>query len=747
MSHAGFRNDDAEHNHSSDDSEKDDLPRTSEEVRRHDAETLTAEEDAERLLVGGSNAQPSQSGWKLRKEQKSRRSKRRRDGQEPEKRKLIYDTEEGGLRESSVESSSDYEEKDALQQTKSVKRSSKRRTICGFAVVHVVIVLAFLALLYGAWRASHTQRHPETNAADSTIPAEDEEKEQELPIGTTYKPQAMFNGTHTFDPTTILISLDGFRADFLQRHISPTLTAFVQIGVSPRYMLPSFPSLTFPNHFTLVTGLHPESHGVVGNTFWDPETEREFYYTDPERSMQPEWWQAEPLWVTAENAGRKTAVHMWPGSEVKGGADAVGAAYVDHYNGNEHLDNKVSRILGWLDLPAASERLPNGNTRPQLIAAYVPNVDVDGHKYGPNSTYIRSTIMEVDGMLNSLFEGLEKRNLTNIVNIVIVSDHGMSTTSVKRLIQIEDLVDTSLIEHTDGWPLYGLRPYDHSPSKLQEIYQGLIAKSKLPKYEHTFDVYLRDEDMPARYHFASSTRIAPLWIVPKAGWAIVTKEEFDIAGGAQEVYHPRGLHGYDNQHPLMRAIFVAKGPAFPHLPGSEVEPFQNTEVYNIVCDSLGIEPVPNNGTLRLPLKTSGVHDPDRLIETPEDLQDDPSLALPPEVANLAYGHGGVRPSSEPPVVPNLANRPDFMVPTAGIPPVETAISEPEKEAPQPVKPTETSEPARPVVHDGLDDDEKSGSINRWWEWVNGKIDAIKGWASNMLGKGDTKDDGGGDGES
>lgn len=174
-------------------------------------------------------------------------------------------------------------------------------------------------------------------------------------------------------------------------------------------------------------------------------------------------------------------------------------------------------------------------------------------------------------MLEHLFHGLEERNLTNIVNVVVVSDHGMATTDISRLIQLEDLVDTNLIEHTDGWPLYGLRPKDLT--HLKSLYDSLKIKASS---NPGFEVYLRDEDMPKRYHFSKNERIAPLWIVPKTGWAIVTKEEFDVAEGLKigAVYHPRGLHGYDHEHPLMRAIFVARGPAFPHAPNSRVEPFR-----------------------------------------------------------------------------------------------------------------------------------------------------------------------------
>jgi predicted AlkP superfamily pyrophosphatase or phosphodiesterase len=384
------------------------------------------------------------------------------------------------------------------------------------------------------------------------------------------------NGTSLFASTTILISLDGFRADFLNRNLTPTLNHFIREGVSPKYMLPSFPSVTFPNHYTMATGMYPEAHGVVGNTFWDPTLKQEFYYTDPERSLQPHWWGGEPLWVTAEKQGVRTAVHMWPGSEAHILEQQI--AYIDKYNGSEMLSRKVDRIMSLLDLPGPKDISAHANEpRPQLIAAYVPNVDGDGHRYGPNSTEIRATIANADAMLGSILSGLHARNLTNIVNVIVVSDHGMATTDISRLIQLESLISPSELSHTDGWPLYGLRPKDPSPATLQRLYNQLLNRTK---DNPNLDIYLRDENMPARYHFSKNERIAPLWIVPKTGWAIVTRDEFDIGEERKKggVYHPRGLHGYDHEHPLMRAVFVARGPAFRHVGGSRVEPFREYPV-------------------------------------------------------------------------------------------------------------------------------------------------------------------------
>jgi predicted AlkP superfamily pyrophosphatase or phosphodiesterase len=377
------------------------------------------------------------------------------------------------------------------------------------------------------------------------------------------------NGTALFGPTTILVSLDGFRADFLDRGLTPTLNALIAEGVSPQYMLPSFPSVTFPNHFTLVTGLYPESHGIVGNTFWDPTLKENFHYTNTSISMQPKWWNAEPLWMTAEKNGIKTGIHMWPGSEAHiGGVDPT---YLDKYNGSEELSRKVDRILELLDLPGAEAESLLVPERPQFIAAYVPNVDADGHKFGPNSTEIRNTISQADSMLAELMSGLRDRNLTDIVNLVIVSDHGMATTATERLIQLDDFIDLALVDRIDGWPLRGIRA--KRPEDLETL-QNQLENLTL-QYPHAVEVYTR-ETMPERYHFSRNNRIAPLWVIPKTGWAIVERPDFDAQEAIRtgRVYRPRGVHGYDHEHPLMRAIFIARGPAFPHPPNSRLEVFR-----------------------------------------------------------------------------------------------------------------------------------------------------------------------------
>ncbi|KAJ5630234.1 uncharacterized protein N7484_010334 [Penicillium longicatenatum] len=641
------------------DSEDDEFlrhPRSTLELAKHDRGVLDDEDELEKLLTRrgpthGLRRMFSPNGSSVRIGKKERRrarkearlSRRERVSEEGE---LMYEMEEGIGDDDSLMSGSsiDLGEGDYIYNPPA--KLSWRRYLLIFAL----IVVLFLILILGAYKASTGFR-----AAHALS-----------------KP-LLSNGTALFAPTTILISLDGFRADFLDRGLTPSLNSLVADGVSPQYMNPSFPSVTFPNHFTLVTGLYPESHGIVGNTFWDPELKEEFYYTHPSVSMLPKWWNAEPIWVTAEKKGVKSGIHMWPGSEAHIGTPEP--TYVDKYNGTEALSRKVNRVLEFLDLPGPEDESQLSPARPQFIAAYVPDVDRDGHNYGPNSTEIKTTISRADEFVGGIVAGLKTRNLTDVVNIVVVSDHGMATTSNERLVQLDDIIDLDLVDHLDGWPSRGIRP--KRPQDLATL-QAQLEKAA-PDYVHAFEFYTR-EAMPERYHFKNNDRIAPLWVIPKTGWAIVERPEFDAAEALKtgEVYHPRGIHGYDHEHPLMRAIFVARGPAFPHTPNSRLDAFQNIEVYNIVCDSLGIDPISNNGTLRLPLHPVGLHSDENTppMERPAD---------PPEPAS------------------------------------PTAIS-PEPTSPASVAPTEPS----------ASDPSSHGEKGSWWGSLLDKLVEWKEWAGELI---------------
>lgn len=396
-------------------------------------------------------------------------------------------------------------------------------------------------------------------------------------------PKALFfNGTHEFKPTTVVVSLDGFHPHYINDEVTPYLHELLTQNSGAPYMTPSFPSSTFPNHWTMVTGLYPSNHGIVGNTFFDSALKTTFFNRKPAQSLRKEFWGGEPIWQTASFQGVISGIHMWPGSEVDWETESP--IFVDKFNKTEQLDVKVNRVFTWLDED-------NLEHRPELIMAYVPTVDTVGHLHGINGEELIQALKDVDNLVGGLMNGIESRNLTDIVNLVVVSDHGMAPTSNKRLIYLDELIDMGNVEHIEGWPLIGITP--KAGLHLDAFYNNLKdAQNQFGQGK--WDVYLR-ENLPEEWKFGGShynkysSRIAPLWLIPRVGWSFTTKKEMEGYNGN---YKLQGVHGYNNTEVLMRALFVAKGPYFSN---DLYEPFENVGLYNILCDTLGIEPSRNDG--------------------------------------------------------------------------------------------------------------------------------------------------------
>ncbi|KAJ1659456.1 hypothetical protein IWQ61_001480 [Dispira simplex] len=413
------------------------------------------------------------------------------------------------------------------------------------------------------------------------------------------------NGTHPFRKTVVLVSFDGFRADYLDRGLTPHLSQVVQKGgFQAQHMTPSFPSVTFPNHYTLVTGLYPEAHGIVGNEFYDPSLNATFYYKNETINRQSGWWGGEPIWVTTVKQGLLSAVDMWPGSTAL--IKDVLPTYLIPYDGTVKPYTKVDQLMAWLDLPFEE--------RPSFLATYLPEVDSAGHRASPDSVEVNAALELVDDMVGHLQEQLAQRNLTEIVNVIYVSDHGMATVTPERTIYLEDLVeDVHQFKMITGYPLAALTPSDEHD--IPAIYEMLKRKSD----GQPWNVYLRD-NIPERFHFRHSGRIAPIVCIPDVGWTFFTRREYThsyLYNG--DINRRFGVHGYDNLDPTMHAIFIAHGPDFhmgskplqsstgteSHLFGPSLSPqnqpllhpaFANVNVYNILTKVLDLVPAPNNGT-------------------------------------------------------------------------------------------------------------------------------------------------------
>ena len=376
-------------------------------------------------------------------------------------------------------------------------------------------------------------------------------------------------------PTVILISLDGFRYDYLEKYHPPNLLSLARDGVQAKWMIPSFPSKTFPNHYTIATGLYPQNHGIVENNIFDKGFNATFTMSNRDEVQNGRWWLGEPIWITAEKQGQKTAPYFWPGSE----AEIAGArpTYWKPYDGKVPNDARGDTVLSWLDLPPGE--------RPTFLTLYFSDVDNAGHDFSPDAVETRDAVLKVDNNLGRLIDGLKARGVFAQVNLIIVSDHGMATQDPNNAIILDELVDTSLAERI-LWTSEIVSIFPR-PGKEDAIYKTL--KARLPPQAKVY----RKAEVPARFHYSNSPRIAPLLVLPEEGWTLTTRAKFDEAKAKNPKNGLRGGHGYDNELPSMRAIFIAHGSAFKK--GVVIEPFENVQVYNVMTRILGLRPAPNDG--------------------------------------------------------------------------------------------------------------------------------------------------------
>ena len=234
----------------------------------------------------------------------------------------------------------------------------------------------------------------------------------------------------------ILISIDGYRADYLEHGLSPNLAALAHDGVRAQALKPAFPTLTFPNHYTIVTGLYPDHHGIVNNRMLDPVSGKRFVSSDPTLASDPLWWGGEPLWVGVERQGKHAATMFWPGSDYA--IDGVRPEFWKSFDRAVSADDRVDQVLQWLDLPAGQ--------RPDFVTLYFDQVDHEAHDFGPASGQAFAAITLVDNALGRLLAGLQQRHLSEATNLVIVSDHGMTAASIEHSIVLDDLIDLHDVE-------------------------------------------------------------------------------------------------------------------------------------------------------------------------------------------------------------------------------------------------------------------------------------------------------------
>jgi predicted AlkP superfamily pyrophosphatase or phosphodiesterase len=371
-------------------------------------------------------------------------------------------------------------------------------------------------------------------------------------------------------PIVILISFDGWRWDYMARTRVPNLEELALRGVRAEALIPVFPTKTFPNHYTIVTGLYPENHGIVSNVISDPKYPRRFTMSAP-TAKESRWWGGEPVWVTAIRHKLRTAAMFWPGSEVAIGG--VRPTYWRPFDDGVSNAARVGQVLQWLALP--------DTTRPSFITLYFSDVDDAGHRHGPDSPQVLEAARRVDGALGQLVSGIRKLGLLDRTILVIVSDHGMSQMAKDRAIFVDDYLDLSTVDVIEWSPNLSLRPRSGS---VERIYRAL--KDRHP----ALAVYIR-EDIPSHLHYRASNRIPPIVALADDGWTITTRSRHLLASAAG--LSSGGAHGYDPKHKSMHGLFVAAGPGVRQ--GAVVPPFESVHIYNFLCELLRIAPVTNDG--------------------------------------------------------------------------------------------------------------------------------------------------------
>jgi len=376
------------------------------------------------------------------------------------------------------------------------------------------------------------------------------------------------------DAPLILISIDSFRWDYLQQYDTPTLRSLAAGGVHAKRLTPCFPSFTFPSHYTLVTGLYPEHHGIVSNTFYDPALDAKFVSKSAESAADSRWWEGgEPVWITAEKQGVRSACFFWPGSETA--IRGVRPSFFKRYDNSLTCLQRVEGLLAWLALPAAE--------RPTFATLYFNNVDVIGHLYGPDAPETAAAVTEADTAIARLLDGLAALGLRDSANLVIVSDHGMEPVSIDRTVEVEDYLKPGTFEFDYAGPVAGLRPKSGTAEELAARLRG-----KHPQ----LNVWLRHE-IPERLHYRASDRITPVVVMANPGWELSTRDWLR----PRRLTFERGSHGYDPTSPNMGALFIAHGPAFRRE--KTIDDVESIHVYNLLCAVLGITPAPNDGDDRL----------------------------------------------------------------------------------------------------------------------------------------------------
>lgn len=367
------------------------------------------------------------------------------------------------------------------------------------------------------------------------------------------------------DHYTVIVSLDGFRWDYPQIHGTPNLDKMARKGVSA-VMRPSYPASTFPNHYTLITGLVPDHHGIVNNIFWDRENQRQYSMGDSLTRYNPDYYKGEPIWTTAQRQGVKAASLYWVGSDIN-----IKNSYPAFYK--DWADQPRLTFEQRIDTALALLKR-NENNRPRLITLYIDEPDASGHHFGPKGENTKLMVNHIDSLIGKLINGIEELPFANRINLIVTADHGMTDISQERFININDYLKPSWYERAIG----------NNPTSIFANKENQDSIYRALKNINHIKVY-RKNKIPKKLKYGTNPNIGDIVVVPSCGWQFGFKPSPSI-----------GAHGYDPAYSDMQVIFFAFGPDFKE--NYKGKKFDNTAIYPLLAHLLGVKPAPNDGNFK-----------------------------------------------------------------------------------------------------------------------------------------------------
>ncbi len=365
-------------------------------------------------------------------------------------------------------------------------------------------------------------------------------------------------------PYVLLVSLDGFRYDYANRRLTPNLEKMMQQGASALSLQPVFPSATFPNHVSIATGMYPENHGIIANSFKNPYTGTEYTLKDSKEVQNPEWYLGEFFWTTAKRNGIMSASYFWPGSELT--AKHRRPDYYEKYDEERPYMDRINGVLDWLQLPY--------HKRPHFMTLYFHETDSRGHQYGPDSPRIDSSIALADSLVGEVFKGLHRINMKDSVNVIVVSDHGMTEVDSVRQVDLDYILKDVDYEVQNYGAFAMISPVDGNSEQIMDSLKNCA--------DH-YSVY-RKENIPQRLHYSKHPFISEIFVLADPGWML-------IRGSENKSYSLKGAHGYDNSWINMHGIFFAEGPAFKE--GFRTGTLRCIDIYPLLCEIFDIEEAGN----------------------------------------------------------------------------------------------------------------------------------------------------------